>query len=149
VWSVTRVIVDQAWAAAADPDDDVAFLLVTSPGTTTGVQRFTGGERLGIGSAAGQLVQVTGYPDGASAPISCVNWAVQYSPADLEFDCGGYTDGTSGSPLLADVNPVTGLGTVIGVIGGYEQGGTTVSVSYADQLGTDAAALYQEATAQS
>ena len=149
VWSVTRVIVDQAWATAADPDDDVAFLLVARPGTTAPVQHFTGGERLGIGQPAGQLVQVTGYPDDAAAPISCVNRVVLSRPDDLEFDCGGYTDGTSGSPLVAGVSPVTGLGTVIGVIGGYQRGGVTDSVSYADQLGTGVAALYDEATARS
>ena len=39
-----------------------------------------------------------------------------------------YTDGTSGSPLLAGINQSTGLGTVIGVISGYQQGGDTPSV---------------------
>ena len=149
VWSVTRVIVGQAWTAAADPEDDVALLLVARPGTAAAVQRLTGGERLGIAQPAGQLVQVTGYPDDAAAPISCLNRAVPFSPGDLEFDCGGYTDGTSGSPLVARVNPVTGLGTVIGVIGGYQRGGVTASVSYADQLGTGLATLYREATARS
>ena len=63
VWSVTRVIVDQAWTAAADPEDDVAFLLVARSGTTAPVQRFTGGERLGIGQpgrAAGPSHRVPG-----------------------------------------------------------------------------------------
>jgi hypothetical protein len=65
----------------------------------------------------------------------------------LEFDCGGYTDGTSGGPFLADVNPQTGQGTVIGVIGGYEQGGLTPQVSYSSRLGANAAALYRLAVA--
>lgn len=84
-----------------------------------------------------------------AAPISCLNRAVPVSPGDLEFGCGGDTDGTSGSPLVASLNPVTGLGTVIGVIGGYQQGGITASVSYADQLGAGVASLYEEATARS
>ena len=54
----------------------------------------------------------------------------------MEFDCGGYTNGTSGGPFLANVHPATGLGTVIGVIGGYEQGGDTPSVSYSARFGT-------------
>ena len=37
---------------------------------------------------------------------------------EMEFDCGGYTDGTSGGPFLGRVNAGTGDGTVIGVIGG-------------------------------
>ena len=66
--------------------------------------------------ARGQFVRVTGYPDRLSAPITCENWVSTFSPTQLRFDCGGYTNGTSGSPLLADISPTTGLGTVIGVI---------------------------------
>ena len=47
------------------------------------------------------------------------------------------------------MNPATGLGTVIGVIGGYEQGGNTPSVSYSSRFGRAAAALYRLAAAQS
>ena len=146
VWAVTSVIVDQAWLATASPDDDVAFLIVRRAGTAASVQSFTGGERLGIGQPAGQLVQVTGYPETAGAPVTCLNRASRFSPAQLQFDCDGFTDGTSGSALLAKVSPVTGLGTVIGVIGGYQQGGETASVSYADRLGPQVGALYKAAT---
>lgn len=146
VWRVTNVIVDQAWLATASPDDDVAFLVVRRPGTAAGVQSFTGGERLGIGQPAGQLVQVTGYPETTGAPVTCLNRANWFSPAQLQFDCDSFTDGTSGSALLADVSPVTGLGTAIGVIGGYQQGGSTASVSYADRLGSRVGALYKAAT---
>jgi hypothetical protein len=65
----------------------------------------------------------------------------------LEFDCGGYTDGTSGGPFLASVNPLTGQGAVIGVIGGYEQGGDTPQVSYSAMFGKNVAALYRTAVA--
>jgi V8-like Glu-specific endopeptidase len=145
VWPVTRVTVDQAWATSADPDHDVAFLQVKKPGSAITVQSVTGGERLGLGQPAGQFVRVTGYPDRLSAPITCENWVTAFSPTQLRFDCGGYANGTSGSPLLAGVSPATGLGTVIGVIGGYQQGGDTDSVSYAARLGSSAAALYRTA----
>jgi V8-like Glu-specific endopeptidase len=146
VWTVTSVIVDQAWLATASPDDDVAFLVVRRAGTAASVQSFTGGERLGIGQPAGQRVQVTGYPETARAPVTCLNRANWFSPAQLQFDCDGFTDGTSGSALLARVSPVTGLGTAIGVIGGYQQGGDTAAVSYADRLGPQVGALYKTAT---
>jgi hypothetical protein len=68
-------------------------------------------------------------------------------PDQLQFDCGGYTDGTSGGPFLADVNAMTGQGTVIGAIGGYEQGGDLPQVSYSAVLGANLAALYQTAVA--
>ena len=64
------------------------------------------------------------------------------------FGCGGFTSGTSGGPLLADVNPGTGLGTLIGVIGGYQQGGLTDAVSYAARLGATAAALFRVAVSR-
>ncbi|MDX6339473.1 MAG: hypothetical protein QOG05_6813 [Streptosporangiaceae bacterium] len=148
-WSVTRVVVDQAWSSSASIDDDVAFLVVKKAGTTASLQSLTGGERLGFGQPAGQIVHVTGYPNGTTAPISCLNRAAPFSPTELEFDCDGYTNGTSGSALLAGVDPRTGLGTVIGVIGGYQEGGDTNSVSYADRLGANVAAMYRIATGRS
>jgi V8-like Glu-specific endopeptidase len=146
IWPVTRVFVDQNWSDSADPDDDVAFLVVRKAGTTTSLQSLTGGERLGLGQRAGQMVRVIGYPDATDVPISCMNQAILFSPTQLQFDCNGYTGGTSGSPLLANVSRSTGLGTVIGVIGGYEQGGYTPVVSYAARLEANAAALYKTAT---
>ena len=61
----------------------------------------------------------------------------------MEFDCGGYTNGTSGSALVVNPSPATGLGTVVGVIGGYEEGGDTPSVSYSAAFGTSALSLYR------
>ena len=146
VWSVTRVVVDQAWSSSASTGDDVAFLVVKKPGTTASLQSLTGAERLGFDQPPGQIVNVTGYPNGAPAPISCLNRAVLFSPTQLEFDCDGYANGTSGSALLAGVDPRTGLGTAIGVIGGYQEGGDTNSVSYADRLGANVASMYKIAT---
>jgi hypothetical protein len=65
----------------------------------------------------------------------------------IEFDCAGYTDGTSGGPFLANVNPATGQGTVVGVIGGYDQGGFTPDVSYSAQFGGNVDSLYATAVA--
>ena len=147
IWRVTRVVVDRSWVSSANPNADVAFLTVTGQGGAR-IQDVTGGERLGIGQAPGQYVRVIGYPQGANVPVICGNLVSAFGPAQLVFDCGGYTDGTSGGPLLEDVNPTTGLGTVIGVIGGYEQGGDTPSVSYAARFGALVADLYKTATAQ-
>jgi hypothetical protein len=65
------------------------------------------------------------------------------------FRCAGYPDGTSGGPFLARVDPATGRGTVIGVIGGYQQGGATADVSYSARLTTRTRALYRLAVAAS
>ena len=149
VWAVTRAITGDRWISSSDPDDDVAFLQVGRPGTSDRVQNITGGERLGTGEPPGQVVTVIGYPDDLDTPVTCRNYAPAFAATQLVFRCGGYPDGTSGSPLLADVNPATGLGTVVGVIGGYQQGGYTDAVSYSAQFGPEIAALYRDATAGS
>ena len=148
-WKVTRVFVDQAWAASADPNDDVAFLVVKQGHKGRRIQNLTGAERLGTGWPAVQDVQVIGYPEGQSWPITCQGITRAFGRNQMEFDCGGFTNGTSGGPFLARVSSVSGLGVVIGVIGGYEQGGYTPSVSYSARFGSAVAALYQVAVAGS
>lgn len=146
-WTVTKVYADKSWRSAGDPDDDVAFLAVSQAGSIVPIEDVTGAETLKTDTPAGQLVEVIGYPDAGDQPIACRNWTREPMSSQLEFDCGGYTDGTSGGPFLANVDPVTGQGTVIGVIGGYEQGGLVPQVSYSSKFGANVAALYRLAIA--
>jgi len=145
IWTVNRIIEDQAWTSSADPDDDFAFLVVHQAGVSGGIQKLTGGEAVGIDVPAGQRVKVAGYPDDRDAMISCENTATSFSSTQYQFDCGGFTGGTSGSPLLADAGSPGGRDTVIGVIGGYQGGGDTPSVSYAAKFSTSLSALYKTA----
>jgi V8-like Glu-specific endopeptidase len=148
VWTVTKIYVDQAWSSKSSQDDDFAILRVSRPGSSTPIEDETGAEKLVTGTPAShQLVQVIGYPDGAHQPVTCQNRLREPMRDQLEFDCGGYPNGTSGGPFLSQVDPSTGQGQVIGVIGGYEQGGNTPQVSYSAVLGRNAAALYQQAVA--
>jgi V8-like Glu-specific endopeptidase len=147
VWRVSRIIMDQDWTATSDADDDFAFLVVHQHGKVP-LQQLTGGEAIGIGVPAGKTVEVAGYPDDLNELVSCQNTALAFNPTQYQFDCGGFTDGTSGSPLLASVSPLSGIDTVIGVIGGYEQGGDTPSVSYAARFGESLSALYKQALAE-
>ena len=147
IWTVTKIYSDRAWKSSADPDNDVAFLRVSQPGSIVPIEDVTGAEALATGTSPRQLVEVIGYPDAGNEPIVCRNWTREPMSDQLEFDCGGYTDGTSGGPFLASVNPVTDQGTVIGVIGGYEQGGLTPQVSYSAMFGANVAALYRLAVA--
>jgi V8-like Glu-specific endopeptidase len=142
IWPVTRVFVDTAWESAGNPNDDFAFLAVTQPGSSTPIEEITGAERLGIGQPSTGIVQVTGYPDGLEQPVTCRNRASAFSSTQMEFDCGGYTDGTSGSPFLIRGDAATGESTVIGVIGGYQRGGGSPDVSYAATFGENVLALY-------
>jgi len=147
-WTVTAVYTDQAWQSSQNPDDDVAFLrLAPNTGGAT-VERVTGAESLGINAKVPALVRVIGYPDSDDQPISCVNYAKSFSGSQLEFDCAAYEDGTSGGPFLTGMT-ASRHGTVIGVIGGYEQGGDTPDVSYAAVFGSQVAALYRTAVAGS
>jgi hypothetical protein len=143
IWLTSAVLSDSTWQASRNPDHDVAFLVVHRTGSSARIQDLTGGERLGIGWPGRVWVDVIGYPDGTERPISCQNESKPLGVSQMEFDCGGYTDGTSGGPFLGRVNPSTGDGTVIGVIGGYEQGGDIASVSYSPGFGRAVQALYQ------
>jgi V8-like Glu-specific endopeptidase len=148
VWTVSKVYVDQAWSRSSSQDDDFAFLRVSKPGSSVPIEDVTGAERLATGTPPSrEQVEVIGYPNAASQPVTCQNWLAEPMAGQLEFDCGGYTNGTSGGPFLSQVDQATGQGLVIGVIGGYQQGGDTPEVSYSPVLGANAVALYQQAVA--
>ena len=144
VWTVRKVVVDRAWASSSSIDDDVAFLVI-GPAHGVRLQQVTGAERVGIGQLGSLPVQVIGYPDGEGDPVTCDGRTSVPRPHQLEFDCGRYTDGTSGGPFLMNAGPRTG--TVIGVIGGYQQGGDVAQISYAAEFGPNIARLYRTACA--
>ena len=63
--------------------------------------------------------------------------------------CAGFFGGTSGSPWVTGFDPVTRTGTIIGVIGGYQEGGDTDAISYSSYFGSGIKQLYQHAVAES
>lgn len=144
-WQVTKVFVDRAWAGSQDPDHDVAFLVVSQPGTAAPVQALTGSEHLGLAAGDTSRVRVIGYPRAQQHPLACRGRTRPFGDRQQQFHCGGYSDGTSGGPFLAHFDPGTGEGTVIGVIGGYERGGDTPAVSYSARFGPAVQALYESA----
>jgi V8-like Glu-specific endopeptidase len=146
-WTVRESITDSQWQKNRNPDDDFAFLIVGRAGSR--IERHTGAETLKTGTKLPQHVQVIGYPDATSKPVTCARKARAFTRHHLHqmvFDCPGYTDGTSGGPFLTNVKPSTGAGDVIGVIGGFEEGGNTPSVSYSAQFLANMAALYTSVT---
>ena len=144
IWTPERLLVAPQWASSADPDFDVGFV-VLQPRDGQNIQQVLGANKLGYDPGYQELVRVTGYPDSAGAPITCVNWTARQSATQLRFDCGGYTGGTSGSPRVTDFDPQTRTGTIVGVIGGYQQGGDTPSVSYSAYFGRAVRQLYEQA----
>jgi hypothetical protein len=145
VWVVSRALVDAAWLKSADPDHDVAFLVVHQAGNPRQVQQMTGGDRLGIGWPAQVRVEVIGYPASSAGPVACPRRTRPFGQHEMEFVCGGFPDGTSGGPFLTATARTTGPRTVIGVLGGYEQGGDLAPVSYSPRFGPAVRSLYRAA----
>lgn len=145
IWTPQRLLVAPQWANSADPDFDVGFV-VLQPLDGENIQQVLGANQLGYDSGYQYLVRVTGYPSSAGTPITCVNWTSRQSATQLRFNCGGYTGGTSGSPWVTHFDPRSRTGTIVGVIGGYQEGGDAPSVSYSAYLGDGARQLYQQAT---
>ncbi|MFJ1701983.1 trypsin-like serine peptidase [Kitasatospora sp. NPDC088346] len=139
VWPVTSITVDQRWSLAEDPEYDVAFLTV---GEVRGlrIEDRVGANPLGTGLGTGLPVSVTGYPNDSGVPVTCSGRTGPQGPTQERFECSGYTVGTSGSPWLTED------GRVVGVIGGYQQGGDTDAVSYSIAFDGRVTELYRRAT---
>jgi V8-like Glu-specific endopeptidase len=144
IWTPARLLVAPGWANSADPDLDVGFVVLKSR-SGENIENVLGANTLDFNAGYRHLVQVTGYPQSAGEPITCRNWTTRQSATQLRFDCDGFTGGTSGSPWITDFDPATRNGTIVGVLGGYEQGGDTASVSYSPYLGHAIKQLYDEA----
>ena len=147
MWTPAHLLVAPQWANSSDPDFDVGFV-VLQPNDGRSIQQVLGASQLGTGAGYQYLVHVTGYPDSANSPITCVNWTSQQSDTQLRFECDGYTGGTSGSPWVTRFNARSRTGTIVGLIGGYQEGGDTPSVSYSSRLGPGIRRLYDQAAAQ-
>ncbi|GAA1897780.1 trypsin-like serine peptidase [Streptantibioticus ferralitis] len=147
LWRVRTTLVAPEWANSTDSSADVAFLVV-EPLDGRNIQDVVGGNRLSTGHDRGPI-RLVGYPRNANDAISCEGTAqpAQRRGVDqLRVFCPGFTSGTSGSPWLADPNPAGG-GSVVGVIGGYRNGGTTPDVSYSSVFGERVQDLYESAVA--
>ena len=144
VWTPARLIVAPQWADSSDPDFDVGFV-VLQPNDGRNIEQVLGANRLMTDTRYRYLVHVTGYPSSANAPITCVNWTSRQSATQLRFECGGYTGGTSGSPWVTHFSTRSRTGTIVGVIGGYQQGGDTDAVSYSVRFGAAIVRLYRQA----
>jgi hypothetical protein len=64
----------------------------------------------------------------------------------LSFACPGYANASSGGPFLAGISARSGLGAIVGIIGGYQVGGETPALSYSSPFGTVLHQLYTAMT---
>jgi V8-like Glu-specific endopeptidase len=148
VWTPAKLLVAPQWARSSNPAYDVGFV-VLKPRDGKNIQQVLGANSLGTDLHYQYLVHVTGYPDRSAAPITCVNWTERSSNVQLQFDCAGYSGGTSGSPWVIGFSPRSHTGTIVGLIGGYQDGGNKPSVSYSPLLGPTIQRLYRQAEAES
>lgn len=137
VYPLTAIYTDTAWSVHHNINDDTAFLQIGSD-----IEPQTGSLSLAVHQPL-QVTNVIGYPDGTSEPVECSTTPTWHTRLhQMTFVCGGYTNGTSGGPWIIN-------GTeVYGVIGGYQQGGATPSISYSPYFGSNILALYNQAVAK-
>jgi hypothetical protein len=146
VWYPTRIIRAKQWMnGTKNPDFDIAFLTVNQPGRSGSLESITGAERFGSVPADGSLGVQIGYPYADSGPVAC-RTAIRFrSRTQLRLDCANFPSGTSGGPVLTNVDPADGIGTLVGVIGGYQDGGAHPYISYAAAFTPAIRRLYLQA----
>jgi hypothetical protein len=146
-WAIQNIYVAPGWASRHDPNLDFAFLAVTPPAKDSPqIQTVTGGLRLGVLLAPAQNIEVIGYNDNSQKePVECKTRSSKFRSNQMKFTCNDYYDGTSGGPWIIGYNAKTGTGTVFGVIGGYEQGGDSPSVSYSSYFGLATRSVFEAA----
>ncbi|GAA4542657.1 trypsin-like serine peptidase [Amycolatopsis samaneae] len=147
-WDVGNELVAPGWAASSDPDLDVGFATAHQAGNPKTLESVTGANKLATGGAFVQAITLTGYPDEADVPAVCQNTTSQQDTYQLRVDCAGFPNGTSGGPWVAQQDPKTRLGTVVGVIGGFQYGGDDPDTSYSSYFDEDVAALYRQTTSR-
>lgn len=142
-WTVTKTMVSPGWTMTSDPDLDFAFLSVEQTGNPRSVESITGANSLGVDYGFSNTVMLSGYPDTSETPTTCQNTTTEENPQQMRIDCAGFPDGTSGGPWITEVDSATGLGKIIGVIGGFQLGGDSPDVSYSSYFDSKISSLYQ------
>ena len=148
LWPVHTITVAAGWQQSFDQNLDFAFLSVTPPsGTNRPLQAVTGGLNLGIDSGYNHPVEVIGYNDTDNGPVECATNSSEFEANQMIFYCHDYWNGTSGGPWITGYHS-NGKGTVIGVIGGYHQGGDYEWASNSAYFGQPTWELYRQAEQQ-
>jgi hypothetical protein len=141
-WQVTGQVFPPGWFHG-DVNQDFAFLIVRGD-----VQARAGAESLGFSLPVPASVRVEAYSLVGRLTIcerrpGVIAVAGQHQ---LSFACPGYAKASSGGPFLTDIDQQSGLGTIVGVIGGYQHGGSTSSMSYSSPFGGVLHKLYGSMT---
>jgi hypothetical protein len=139
-WKVTSEISAPSWLPGGQPNEDFAFLTVNG-----NVQERAGAERLGVNSPVPARVTIEGYSLAGGMAVCTrkpTTIEVESHQQQLKVRCGGLLNGSSGGPFLTHISKRSGLGTVVGIIGGYQQGGSTPDISYSSPFNSTVISLY-------
>lgn len=121
MWTVTSLYVGPLWKSGQSPEQDVAILKI-APLNGKQVQSVVGGRSLAM-PTAGRTVRVSGFPSSSNTPSVCTN-ILRLKKGYPTVTCsGGMVDGVSGGAWVQ-------RGSVVGVVGGYEQGGCSPKIAY-------------------
>jgi len=147
-WTSVKEVIDPHWSANSNPDYDIAFAVVQEIGHPQArLADLVGSEAISFNTRLPAVVSGFGYPSTSEQPIACLNTLKPFQATQSEFDCSGFANGSSGGPLLLGISPSSGRGNLVGVIGGYQEGGLTSEVSYASVFTDSVEALYRQAIA--
>ncbi|MGW0779019.1 trypsin-like serine protease [Streptomyces sp. NPDC002835] len=150
-WKVRAVQVDDGWKDDGDDAHDYAFLTLDPDERGRQVQHVVGAAAPDWSSGPRRRVTVVGYPNEEHNPanqaVACTTDTADDPDLDgsMLMECGGFWDGTSGSPWLADYRDPKHPGRLIVVL----SGGDTDAESTAVLFGAEARALYERAAAAS
>lgn len=148
-WTVKYMYVDSRWKQKRDPDLDFGFAVVGTSGGRR-LADVVGANRLVSDQGYTNTVRVIGYPmkkyAGVDKPIYCNATTHKAFKYQIRFDCDGFYGGTSGSPWVKNYNTTTRRGDVLGVIGGYQEGGMYSWRSYSSVFDKDIRHLYAAAS---
>jgi hypothetical protein len=142
-WQVTGQVFPPGWFPYGNINQDFAFLIVRGD-----VQARAGAESLGFSLPAPASVRVEAYSLAGRLTICDRRPGVIEAAGQqqLSFACPGYAKASSGGPFLTGISKLSGLGTIVGVIGGYQHGGNSSSLSYSSPFGGVLHRLYSSMT---
>ncbi|WP_433176681.1 trypsin-like serine peptidase [Actinoallomurus sp. CA-150999] len=147
-WTIKYMYVDSRWKKNRDPDLDFGFAVVGTRNNSK-IADVVGANRLVINQGYTNRVRVIGYPmkkySSVDKPIYCTVTTHKAFKYQIKFDCNGFYGGTSGSPWLKNYNTTTRRGDVMGVIGGYQEGGKYDWRSYSSVFDKDINHLFTTA----
>ena len=159
-WSVKNVYIDNRWLTCTagvicheNPRYDYA-VVVLYPKNGHGVGYYTGQNGWRINQPRNiNNTHIVGIPgNSGKALVNVTNSVtVTINPGNYlarRASTPGFGDGSSGGPWFSSLNTRSGLGTLFGVTGGYESGGSTSSPSYASYWTADFANLVAYAAAR-